>query len=146
MPPMGGPSPMGGMPSGPPGLGLGGPQGQINPNDPLLNPNMDPTLGPASMGGQEPDEASLEQLISILKVLGVGGGASGMQTGPQGQGLPLSPSPGDGMMGGPGAGLPMGAAGPMMPPGAGSGLAPGMMGGGSNPLISALGGGAARGF
>lgn len=139
MPPPGGMPMMGGMPP----MGLGGMPGQLNPNDPILNPNSDPSLGPPAMGGPEPDEATLEQLISILKVLGVGGAASGLPAGPQGAGLPLQAIPGAGMMGGAGPnGPPSNRPGMMVPPGGG----PGTMGGGPNPLIAALGGGAMGGM
>lgn len=139
MPPPGGMPPMGGMP---PGLGLGPPPGQMNPADPVINPGVDPTLGPASMGGPEPDEATLEQLISILKVLGVGGAASGLPAGPGGTGLPLQALPGAGMQGGAGPNRPpSGRPGMMVPP---MGGGPGMPGA-PNPIIAALAGGGAGG-
>ncbi len=138
MPPpgMGGPPPGMGMPPGMGGMPGGPPPGELDPMDPTINPNADPSLlGPGSMGGPEPDEATLEQLIKILQVLGVGGAASGLPAGPGGVGLPMQAPPGQGQMGGamptgPGAGRP----GMMMPPGGGP-----QSPGGGNPLLNAMG-------
>lgn len=121
---------------------MGPPPGQMDPADPVMNPGVDPTLGASAMGGPEPDQATLEQLISMLQVLGVGGAASGLPAGPGGQGLPLQAIPGAGMQGGAGPNRPpSGRPGMMVPP---MGGGPGMPGA-PNPLISALGGGAAGG-
>lgn len=146
MPPMG---PMTGG-GGPPGsmLGLGGMMGTPNmgetsPGDPIADPNANPALGPMTNGGPEPDQATLEQLISILKVLGSGGAASGMPAGPGGMGLPMQAPPGGAAQTGQNsfpAPRPPGSA--ELPPHGAPGMAgPGMAGGGQglNPLLLAMG-------
>jgi integrin beta 8 len=76
--------------------GLTGTQGmgQLSPGDPIIDPNANPALGPMSSGGPEPDQASLEQLIAMLKMMGTGGAASGIPFGPGGEGLPGQAPPG----------------------------------------------------
>ena len=120
-------------------LGLAGMMGTPNlggtiPGDPIADPNQNPALGPLTNGGPEPDEATLEQLINMLKVMGVGGAASGMPMGPGGMGLPEQVPPGGAIDTGtlqaphpPGAGLMGGQPNPMVAPQA-------------NPLLTALGG------
>ena len=130
MPPMMGNPGMLGLPGmmGNPNLG-----GEI-PGAALADPNQNPALGPLSNGGPEPDEATLEQLVNMLKVMGVGGAASGMPAQPGGltgqsqvppggsldTGTPMAPHP---MGGGLAGGLPSPMAAPTM-----------------NPLLHALGG------
>jgi len=105
--------------------------GQTMPGDPLIDPNVDPALGPSTNGAHEPDEATLEQLIAMLQMMGVGGSASGMPAGPMGQGLPMQSPPGEGAMGGAGPNGPGGTRpGMMMPPGGGPP---------PNPLLAAMG-------
>ena len=120
-------------------LGLGGMMGiptpgSLSPGDPIADPNQNPALGPMTNGGPEPDEATLEQLIQMLKVMGAGGAASGMPSGPGGMGLPEQVPPGGAIATGtpeaphpPGAGLMGGQPNPMMAPQV-------------NPLLAALGG------
>lgn len=130
MPPMGGMMP-------PPGMGPGmAPPGMMDPMDPLMNPNADPGLGPMTNGGPEPDQATLEQLIAMLQMMGVGGAASGMPVGPGGMGIPApgGASPEIASGGAAPMGAPAGRPGMMVPPGGGPGA--------PNPLMAAL---AARG-
>jgi hypothetical protein len=113
--------------------------GQLAPGDPILNPNADPGLGPLTSGGPEPDQAGLEQLIRMLKTMGVGGAASGIPTEPGGTGLPTQAPPGGALSTGtPGSPGPMGPGPPPVGPGGGPPGAPTGGAMGINPLLRAM--------